>query len=301
MSDTKLRVGYIGLGIMGRPMAINCLKAGYEVTVFNRTAEKTKPLAEAGAAVAASPAEVAGASDIVLMCVSASDDVLSVALDEHSGVIAGVAAGAIVVDHSTVAPTVAGRCAKAFAAKGVGFLDAPISGGDTGAIAGTLSIMVGGDEAHFDRALPVLEAMGKTITHCGDSGAGYVAKLCNQICSGLHLVAAAEAVSLAVSVGVDPHKMLQAIRSGAAGSWMLDNLAGKMIDGDYKPGFFVDYQLKDLRLASAVAQEINLPLPGTALAEELFCSATALGHGRDGTAAIYEVARTLAGQANPNS
>ena len=178
MSDKQLRVGFVGLGIMGRPMALNCVKAGFPMTVYNRTPAKTESLKEAGASVAETPADVARESDVILLCVTATDDVLSVALDERTGVIAGVAQGAIVVDHSTVAPFVAKRCAETFAAQGVGFLDAPISGGERGAIAGTLSIMVGGEKPHFDRALSVLEAMGKTITHCGDTGAGYIVKLC---------------------------------------------------------------------------------------------------------------------------
>lgn len=295
MNAEQLRVGFVGLGIMGAPMALNCIKAGFPMTVYNRTLAKTDPLKEAGAAVADSPADVARASDVVLMCVTASDDVLSVALDERTGVIAGVGEGATVVDHSTVAPFIAGRCAEAFAARGAGFLDAPISGGQRGAVAGTLSIMVGGERAHFDRVLPILEAMGKTVTLCGGAGAGYTVKLCNQICGGLHLIAAAEALSLAVAAGVDPEVMLKAISSGAAGSWMLDNLAPRMIAGNYKPGFFVDYQLKDLRLASQAAHELNLPLPGAGLAEVLFRATSALGHGRDGTAAIYETIRKLGG------
>ncbi|MHC4294071.1 MAG: NAD(P)-dependent oxidoreductase [Planctomycetota bacterium] len=291
MADSKdVHLGFVGLGIMGAPMALNCINAGYAMKVYNRTADKTTPLKDAGATVAGSPAEVAAASDIVLVCVTASDDVLSVILDEQSGVIAGVRDGATVIDHSTVAPSVAEKCANALAAKGAGFLDAPISGGDIGAQKGTLSIMVGGEKDHFDRALPVLGVMGKTVTHCGGSGAGYIVKLCNQICGGLHLIAAAEALGLAKAAGVDPVAMLQAISSGAAGSWMLTNLAPKMVSGDYAPGFFVDYQLKDLRLACQAAEKLNLGLPGAILAEKLFTAASGKGHGRDGTQAIYEVA-----------
>jgi 3-hydroxyisobutyrate dehydrogenase len=290
MADQKrLAVGFVGMGIMGSAMARNCIKAGFPLTVYNRTRAKTVPLKEAGAAVADSPAQVAKASDVVLVCVTSSDDVLSVVLDPRVGVVAGVAAGATVVDHSTVAPWVAKRCAEALAAKNAGFLDAPVSGGDVGARGGTLSIMVGGEEAHFRRAMPVLQAMGKTVTLCGQSGAGYVVKLCNQVCGALHLIAAAEALRLATACGVDHQAMLKAVSSGAAASWMLSNLAPKMAAGDYAPGFFVDYQLKDLRLASQVAHDLSLPLPGTALAEVLFRAASAQGHGRDGTQSIYEV------------
>lgn len=274
-------------------MATNCIKAGFEMTVYNRTASKADRLGLTGATVVASPAEVARVSDVILICVTDSEDVLEVVLDEQTGVVAGVRQGATVVDHSTVAPYVAGRCTEALAAKGAGFLDAPISGGERGAIAGVLSIMAGGDETHFRRVLPVLEATGKTITLCGKSGAGYTVKLCNQICGGLHLVAAAEALALAEAAGVDRQLMLKAISSGAAGSWMLSNLAPRMIAENYEPGFFVDYQLKDLRLSSQLAHELGLPLPGAALAEVLFRAASAQGHGRDGTASIYETIRSL--------
>jgi len=291
-----LRVGFIGLGIMGAPMAKNCMKGGYEMTVYNRTPAKTKPLEDAGAALAASPAELAAASDVVLICVTNSDDVLSVVLDEQSGVIAGINPGSTVVDHSTVAPFVAERCTEALARKAAGFLDAPVSGGDVGAQAGTLSIMIGGDREHFDRVLPVLQTMGKTVTYCGAPGSGYTVKLCNQICGALHLIAAAEAIRFATASGVDPRKMLEAVSSGAAASWMLTNLAPKMIAADYAPGFFVDYQLKDLRLASEAAHHLAVPLPAAALAESLFRAGSAMGHGRDGTQAVYEVIRKLGGQ-----
>ena len=294
--EQGLRVGFIGLGIMGAPMARNCIKGGYEMTVYNRTPAKTTPLKQAGAAVATSPADLAAASDVVLICVTNSDDVLSVVLDEQSGVIAGIGPAATVVDHSTVGPFVARRCAEALDRKGVGFLDAPISGGDVGARAGTLSIMVGGDEKHFDRVLPILQVMGKTITYCGNAGSGYTVKLCNQICGALHLIAAAEALRLASAGGVDPAAMLRALSGGAAGSWMLTNLAPKMVAEDYAPGFFVDYQLKDLRLASEAAHSLGVPLPAAGLAESLFRAASALGHGRDGTQAIYEVIRKLGGE-----
>ncbi|HDZ20339.1 hypothetical protein LCGC14_0535890 [marine sediment metagenome] len=294
MGEQTRRVGFVGTGIMGGPMAANCIQAGFAVTVFNRTAAKTKPLADAGATVADSPAAVAAASDIVCSCVTADADVLSVVLDERTGIIAGAESGTIVVDHSTVSPGVAVQCAEALRAKGVGYLDAPISGGDVGAKAGTLSIMVGGERADFDRALPVLEAMGKTVTYCGKTGAGYTVKLCNQILGGLHLVAAAEAISLAKAAGVDLEAMLQAVCSGAAGSWILSNLGPKMVAGDDKPGFFIDYQLKDLKLATAAADKLDLPLPGAALATQLMKAASAQGHGRDGTQAIFHVIQSLA-------
>ena len=243
MAESRPTVGFIGMGIMGAPMAMNILRAGFPLTVYNRTKCKTEPLRQAGATVADSPADVARVADIVISCVTNTPDVLEVILDEHHGVIAGVRKGATVVDCSTVAPRTAHRCNEALSGRGAAFLDAPVSGGDVGARKATLSIMVGGDARHFERARPVFEAMGKTITHCGGPGAGYVTKLCNQICGALHLIAAAEAVTLAKAANINPGAMLKAVSSGAAGSWMLTNLAPKMLVGDDSPGFFVDYQL----------------------------------------------------------
>lgn len=294
--DRQAKVGFVGLGIMGGPMAANILKAGFDLTVYNRTSGKTAPLVEAGAIAAQSPADVAARCDVIVSCVTNSQDVLEVLLDETRGVISGAASGSTVIDCSTVAPEVAHRCAEAFARKGAAFLDAPVSGGDVGARAGTLSIMVGGDRAAFDRAMPVFHAMGKTITYCGPAGSGYVVKLCNQIVGAMHLVAAAEAISLATAAGVDPATMLTAVSSGAAASWMLTNLAPKMVRGDYKPGFFVDYQLKDLRLASEAAHSMRLPLLGAPLAESLFRAASAQGHGREGTQSIMEVFKQMTRQ-----
>ena len=295
MTKQRLRVGFIGLGIMGGPMARNILKAGFPLTAYNRTASKAEPLRQSGAAVADSPSAVAAASDVVVSCVSDTPDVLDVMLDANHGVITGAHEGMIAVDCSTVSPSVAERCAAAMAPKGAGFLDAPVSGGDAGAIQGTLSIMVGGRREHFDRALPVLQAMGKTITYCGKCGAGYVVKLCNQILGALHLLAAAEAISLASGAGIDLSAMLQAVTSGAANSWILGNLGPRMVAGDYKPGFFIDYQLKDLRLAHEAAARLGVPLFGASLAEAMFHAASRMGLGRRGTAAIYETLRRFRG------
>jgi len=288
-----LRVGFIGMGIMGSAMAANVRKGGFSLTVYNRTAEKVAPLVELGAEAADSPAAVAAGCDVVVSCVSDTPDVLEVMLDSRRGVLAGAHEGLIAIDCSTVSPSAGRECAAALDDRGAGFLDAPVSGGDVGARAGTLSIMVGGQRQHFDRALSVLEAMGGTITYCGPSGAGYTVKLCNQILGALHLLAAAEALSLAEAAGIDMEAMLKAVASGAAGSWMLTNIAPKMIARDYKPGFFVDYQLKDLHLAGEAAHELGVPLPASALAETLFRSASVAGHGRDGTQALYEVVRKL--------
>ena len=291
-----LRTGFIGLGIMGGPMARNLRAAGFPLTVYNRTAAKAEALREAGADVAESPAAVAAASDVVVSCVTADADVREVLLNADRGVVAGVAEGTTVVDCSTVSPPVATECAAALAGRGAGFLDAPISGGDVGAKAGTLSIMVGGERAHFDRARPVLEAMGQTVTYCGPSGAGYTVKLCNQICGALHILAASEALTLARAAGIDAGAMIQAVSSGASGSWALQNLAPRMAAGEYAPGFFVDYQLKDLRLAADAARRNELPLPGLALAETLFQATSRQGHGRESSHALHKVIQALAGE-----
>lgn len=293
MAKRQLRTGFIGLGIMGGAMAANLRKAGFPLTVYNRTGGKVEPLVALGADRAETPAAVAAASDLVVSCVSDTPDVLEVVLDDRRGVIAGAHDGLIAVDCSTVSPSAARRCAAALAGRGAGFLDAPISGGDVGAREGTLSIMVGGRREDFDRAECVLSAMGKTVTYCGPSGAGYTVKLCNQILGALHLLAAAEALALADAAGIDLEAMLQAVSSGAAGSWILSHLGPKMIARDYAPGFFVDYQLKDLHIAAGAAHELGVALPGSALAETLFRAASAQGHGHDGTQALYAVLRRL--------
>jgi 3-hydroxyisobutyrate dehydrogenase len=291
--SAKLKVGFVGLGIMGGPMARNVLKAGFEVTVHNRTPAKAKALAAEGAKVAATPAQVAAACDVTLVCVTDTPDVLEVILNGQDSVLAGVKPGAIVVDHSTVSPAVAKQCAQQLGAKGASFLDAPVSGGDIGAKNATLSIMVGGHKEDFDKVLPVFQAMGKTVTYCGPHGSGYIVKLCNQILGALHLVAASEALVLADAAGIDKSAMLAAVSGGAAGSWIISNLAPKMAKGDFAPGFFVDYQLKDLHIAANAAHDLGTPLPGMALAEQLFRAASRQGFGKEGTQAMYKVIRAL--------
>ncbi|MCX7617254.1 NAD(P)-dependent oxidoreductase [Tepidiforma sp.] len=290
------RVGFIGLGIMGGPMAANLLRAGFALTVWNRTPAKAEPLAELGAAVAGSPAEVASRSGVTFTCVTASRDVEEVVLGP-GGVIEGAAPGSIVVDCSTVAPATARLLHARLAERGIGFLDAPVSGGDVGAKAGTLAIMAGGDPAVFERALPALQAMGKTIVHVGPAGAGQVVKLCNQVAGGLNLLAMAEAISLCRRSGVDPAKMLEVVSAGAAGSWMLQHLGPRAVAGDFAPGFMVDLMQKDLGLVLDAAHETHTPLPGTALVRQLFEMLQARDRGRDGTQAIVEALRLLAGEA----
>ncbi len=287
-----MRVGFIGLGIMGAPMASNLLKAGFTLTVWNRTAGRGDPLVAAGAVLASSPREVAAASEVTISCVTNSPDVEAIALGPD-GIIEGATSGSVYIDCSTISPDVTRRVAEALAAKGVSMLDAPVSGGDVGANAGTLAIMVGGDEAAFAHCLPVLQAMGKIVVNVGPSGSGQVVKLCNQVAGGLHLLAMAEAIALSQAAGVDPEKMLEVVGTGAAGSWMLSNLAPRAVRGDFAPGFMVDLMQKDLGLALETAANESLPLPGTALVQQIFRILQAQGRGSDGTQAIVDAVGQL--------
>jgi 3-hydroxyisobutyrate dehydrogenase len=287
------RVGFVGLGIMGAPMAANLLKAGFSLTVWNRTPARMEPLVELGAVAADSPADVAAASEVTLSCVTNSPDVEAVALGPR-GVTEGAAPGSVYIDCSTIAPATARHVAAELSPRGIAMLDAPVSGGDVGAKAGTLAIMVGGEAEVFARCLSVLEAMGKTIVHVGPAGSGQVVKLCNQVAGALNLLAMAEAIALARGAGVDPAKMLEVVSAGAAGSWMLANLAPRAIRGDYAPGFMVDLMQKDLRLVLDEAARGHTPLPGTALVSQLFQVVQAQGRGSDGTQSIVDAVARLA-------
>ncbi len=281
------RVGFIGIGIMGGPMAANLLRAGFELTVWNRTAAKCEPLVAAGARAAGSPREVAAASEVTLSCVTNSGDVEEVALGAD-GVIEGAAPGSVYVDCSTISPETARNVSRRLAERQVAMLDAPVSGGDVGAKAGTLAIMAGGEADVFERCRPVLQAMGKTVVHVGSSGAGQVVKACNQVAGGLNLLAMAEAITLARQAGVDPAKMLEVVSAGAAGSWMLSNLGPRALRGDFAPGFMVELMQKDLRLVLETAAQTHTALPGTALVNQLFTAIEAEGRGQDGTQAIVD-------------
>lgn len=291
------RVGFIGLGIMGAPMAANLQQAGFELFVWNRTPARAEALVAQGATACASPADVARQVDIAVSCVSDSPDVREVALGA-GGVGEGAQEGLIYIDCSTIAPAVARDVAAALAELGVAMLDAPVSGGDVGARAGTLAIMVGGEAPAFERARPVLDAMGKTVVHVGPSGAGQVVKLCNQVAGALNLVAMAEAISLSRRAGVDPAKMLEVVSAGAAGSWMLSNLGPRAVAGDFAPGFMIDLMQKDLRLVLEAAAESDAPLPGAALANQLFRTLQTRGRGSDGTQAIVDALAILAGDSD---
>ncbi len=272
-------------------MAGHLLSAGYPMTVFNRTRAKTDSLAAAGARVADSPRAVAEASDIIFTNVTDSPDLEAVVLgetDEPQGVIDGARPGSIVVDNSTVAPATAKKVAAILQAKGVHFLDAPVTGGEKGAVEATLAIMVGGEESVFQRVLLLLQKLGKTVLHVGPHGAGQMTKAINQILGAVHLCAMAEALALAKAAGLDLEKTRQIVASGAAGSWMLTNLAPRAIAGDFRPGFKAVLQNKDLRIAMEAATQLDLDLPLTQLAKRQFKQLVDMGCGDEGTQAIVK-------------
>lgn len=294
MSEEKKKktLGYIGMGIMGKPMALNLLKAGFPVAVYNRTKAKTEEPAAHGADVYDTPRELAEHVDVIFTNVTDTPDVQEVLLGEN-GVIHGARAGQMVVDNSTISPTGTRSIAETLAEKGVSFLDAPVSGGDVGAQKGTLSIMVGGEPGVFETCKPYLEAMGKTITLCGPVGMGQTTKLCNQIMCAVGMTAVCECISLARQSGLDPGKMLEVVTQGAGGSWALANLGPKIVEGDLDPGFMVELIQKDLRLVMEAARNASVPLPGTALAQQLFTSVEAMGGGRLGTQAMIRAFERL--------
>lgn len=288
------RIGFIGLGIMGRGMAANLLKAGFAVTVWNRTASRGDDLVAQGAQRGATPADVAAHSDIILVCVSDTPDVEAVILGAD-GVIHGAQPGSLVVDHSTISPQATKALAAALAEQGLAMLDAPVSGGSEGAARGTLSIMVGGAAADFARALPVFQAMGKAITHVGPNGAGQTVKLVNQVLVVGNCLAMCEALMFAQAGGVDLEKTFNAISQGAAGSWMFTNRAPQIMRRDWRPGFTVDLQQKDLRLVLDAADDFGVPLPGTSLIFQLYRTLQAQGLGSEGNHALVKALEHLAG------
>ncbi|MBN1344128.1 MAG: NAD(P)-dependent oxidoreductase [Phycisphaerae bacterium] len=294
---TDQRIAFIGTGIMGAPMARNLLRAGYAVIVHNRTPSKAEALRADGASVADSPAQAAEQADVVISCLPDSPDVEAVWLAAE-GVVAAMRKNTLGIDMSTIAPSTARKVADAVLRAGGAFLDAPISGGDVGAVNATLSIMAGGPDEAFKRAEPIFRAMGKTIVHCGPNGMGQQTKLCNQVICVLNILAAAEAITMARKAGLDLARMLEATTAGAARSWMLENLGPKMAAGNDDPGFLIDLQQKDLRLVQETARELNLPLPGTALVSQLFAANQAAGEGRLGTQAIVKTLERLAGLRN---
>ncbi|MBN1429901.1 MAG: NAD(P)-dependent oxidoreductase [Anaerolineae bacterium] len=292
MDTTK--IGFIGLGMMGRGMAHNLLKAGFNLMVWNRTASKVDEFAAAGVKVAASPADLASRRDIVLVCVSDTPDVEQIILGED-GVIEGIRPGTLVIDHSTISPRATRRIAARLAEKEAHMLDAPVSGGSEGAANGTLSIMVGGPVEQLERAMPYLQAEGKTITHVGDHGAGQMAKLVNQILVVVTQLGVSEALLFAQAGGLDLEKTLDAVKDGAAGSWMLSNRGPQILRRDWRPGFTIDLQQKDLRLVLEAADELGIPVFGASLVFNLYRALQAQGLGSEGNHALVKALEHISG------
>ena len=290
---TNTRLAFIGLGIMGKPMAGHLLAAGYPVAVHSRSKHKADDLVARGAKWADSAAAAAVDADVVFICVTDTPDVEAVLLGKD-GVLGSARPGTIVVDHSTISPQATRRFAEKLIGKNIVLLDAPVSGGDLGARNATLSIMVGGDEPAFEKVQPLFSRMGKTITHCGPSGTGQLTKLVNQILVSVTNLAVCEAMTLATAGGLDPAKTITAIAGGAAGSWQLSNMGPKMIAGDFAPGFMIDLQSKDLRLVLESAAAAGVKLETTQKVADLFEKARGNGQGRQGTQALFKVVREQA-------
>ena len=287
------RVGFIGLGLMGSGMSFNILKAGFPLTVWNRTESKMKPLIDAGAKAARTPREVAENSDIVIDIVTDSKDVEEVIFGSD-GVYFGARKGMIVIDMSTISPIKTREFATRLNEKGIRMLDAPVSGGDIGARNGTLSIMVGGSPEAFEEVLPIFQAMGKTITHVGNHGDGQITKAVNQILVGMNMLGVAEALVFAKKAGVDVKKVHTAVAGGAAGSWQLTNNGSKLLNGDHSPGFKVKDYLKDLRIIMETSDSLKMPLIGTAVVQQLFKNLDAEGLRDKGTQAVVVAVEKLA-------
>ena len=288
------RVGFIGLGIMGMPMARNLIKAGLEVVVHDRTTSKVEQMVSEGTKKADSPKELAEESPVVITIVSDTPDVESVILGEN-GIIEGIKAGSVVIDMSTISPQATQKIAARLREKGVYMLDAPVSGGEQGAVNGTLSIMVGGDAKIFKRCQPILEAMGKNIIHVGSNSMGQTVKLVNQILVAGTLNAVVEALIFAQKSGVDLEKAIDAVKGGAAASWQLTNLAPRIIRRDFRPGFMIDLMQKDLNLIMGAARELKMPLPVTSFIHQMYYSLQSTGEGRSGIQALVKAMEHLTG------
>jgi len=293
MSDlSSFRISWIGTGVMGLSMCGHLLAKGAHAAVFTRTRSRAQPLLDAGATWTESPRAAAERSDIVFTMVGFPADVREVYFSAD-GVMAGARAGSVVIDMTTTEPSLAIEIAKAAATRDASALDAPVSGGDVGARSATLSIMTGGSADAFERVRPLLEAMGKTIIHEGGPGSGQHTKMCNQIVIAGTMIGVCESLLYGARAGLDLNTMLQSIRGGAAGCWTLDNLAPRVLNGNFDPGFMVAHFIKDMGIALDEAARMNLALPGLALVRQLYVAAAAQGHARSGTHALYLALRKL--------
>jgi len=289
-----LKVGYVGLGLMGKPIAKNILKTGFPLVVHNRSQSAVDELVSLGAKSAASPSEVASVVDVIFTNLPDSPDVELVVLGEN-GIIKGAHTGLICVDNSTIKPAIARKIADDLIKKGIEFLDAPVSGGEIGAQNGTLTIMVGGSEDALEKVRPVLNSIGKVITHIGASGAGQIAKAANQIMVAAQMVAMAELIMLAKKSGTDPKKVVEAISAGAAQCWALDHKPLRLFAGERKPGFKASMQYKDMNIVMETAREYGIPLPMTAVTTQLYAAMCAMGMEALDNSAVIGVIEKLAG------
>ena len=290
-----MKIAVIGLGTMGAPMAENLIKAGFEVTVHNRTRSREEPLETLGAARAESPSVAGENADLVLTCVSDTPDVEQVLLDPDLGVINGLKDGGLVVDCSSIAPETTRRIAESFLTMGIGFVDAPVSGGSEGARNGTLSIMCGGSKVDYERAYPVLQVIGTRVTRIGPVGCGQIAKVANQVVITGTFMALAEALTLAYRAGADPEKVVEAIADGVAGSWILNNRSEKMLEDDYPLGFRLRLHRKDLGIALDTARKFKVPVPIASLVATIEDSLIAQGYGDEDMSNLARFVRHGAG------
>ncbi len=288
----KTRVGWVGTGVMGKSMCQHLMTKGYKATVYNRSKDKLKPLLDAGAEAADSPKAVAERSDVVFAIVGFPPDVHEVFLGDN-GALAGSRPGMILADMTTSDPSLAVKMAAAAKAKGVGSLDAPVSGGDIGAKNAALSIMVGGEKEVFDAVMPLFECMGKTIIYQGAAGAGQHTKMVNQILIATGMIGVCEALLYGYKAGLDLETVMKSVSVGAAGSWSLSNLGPRIMARNFEPGFFVEHFVKDMGIALAEAKRMNLSLPGLALAHQLYVAVQAQGYGRKGTHALMLALESL--------
>ena len=290
-----MKLAVLGLGTMGAPMAENLIKAGFEVTVHNRTRSREEPLEQLGAARAGNPAAAAADAEIVLSCVSDTPDVESILLDPEQGAITTLKPGSLVVDCSSIEPEATRRMARQFREKDIGFVDAPVSGGSEGAIHGTLTVMCGGSEDDYERAQPVLQVIGQRLTRIGPVGCGQIAKMANQVVITGTFMALAEALTLAYRAGADPDRVVEAIGGGVAGSWILDNRSQKMLKNDYPLGFRLRLHRKDLAIALATARDVQVPAPIASLVATIEDALIAQGYGDEDMSNLARFVRHGAG------
>jgi len=292
--ENKPCIAFLGLGIMGLPMAGHLLNAGFRLTVYNRTASRTLDLVQAGARQAVTPSEAARGADYVISMVTDGPDVEQV-LFGSDGAVQGARPGAVFIDMSTISPETARSVSDTLSHHRIEFLDAPVSGGDVGARNATLTIMVGGKQEVFEQARPVFEALGKRITYVGPTGSGQVVKACNQVVTAVNLLAVCEALVLAEKNGIDPQVMIHVLAGGASQSWSLENLGPRIVKGDFAPGFMVKLLQKDLNIVLSQARRYNIALPGTALVQNFLEDNAVHGEASEGTQALYKALKRMMG------